>query len=186
LQAPQGQSPLIQGLIYLPLILPQVVALPGLSVALIATGLPPGLFAVFLAHLIFVLPYVYLSLSGPWRGLDPRFDTIGQSLGRSGFDRLVRITLPLMLAPILTALAVGFAVSVAQYLPTILIGGGRVETLTTEAIALSSGGNRRLTAALALTQAALPALAFGLALALPRLIYRNRAGMRAAPKAAWA
>lgn len=177
LESGHRHDPLIQGLIYLPLILPQVTFLPGLSVALIALGLPSGAGPVFLAHLIFVLPYVYLSLSGPWRGLDPRFELIGQSLGASPFRRLTRITLPLLLAPILTALAVGFAVSIAQYLPTILMGGGRVETLTSEAIALSSGGNRRLTAALALTQAALPALAFGLAMGVPRLVYRHRAGM---------
>ena len=41
--------------------------------------------------------------------------------------------------------------------PTLLIGGGRVETLTTEAVALSSGGNRRLIGAYAMLQLLLPA-----------------------------
>ena len=41
---------------------------------------------------------------------------------------------------ILTAAAVGFAVSVGQYLPTLLIGAGRLPTITTEAVALASGG----------------------------------------------
>lgn len=186
LESGRRHDSVIQALIYLPLILPQVTFLPGLSVALIAIGLPTGLFPVFLAHLIFVLPYVYLSLSGPWRGLEPRFDLIGQSLGAGPLRRMTRITLPLMLQPIMAALAVGFAVSIAQYLPTILMGGGRIETLTSEAIALSSGGNRRLTAALALTQAALPALAFGLAMLIPRLVYRQRAGMGPTGKGAWA
>jgi putative thiamine transport system permease protein len=184
LQSTPRPSPATQALIYLPLILPQVTLLPGLSAGLIATGLPPGLLPVFLAHLIFVLPYVYLSLSGPWTGRDPRLEVIGQSLGAGPARRMARITLPMLTAPILTALAVGFAVSVAQYLPTILMGGGRVETLTTEAIALSSGGNRRLTAALALTQAALPALAFAMALAIPRLVFHDRAGMRTSTKGA--
>ncbi len=44
----------------------------------------------------------------------------------------------------LTALAVGFAVSIGQYLPTLLLGWGRVPTITTEAVALSSGGDRRI------------------------------------------
>ena len=83
----------------------------------------------------------------------------------------------MLLRPVLTAAAVGLAVSVGQYLPTLLIGGGRVETLTTEAVALSSGGNRRLIGAAALLQMALPALAFALALGLPALTFRHRRGM---------
>jgi putative thiamine transport system permease protein len=89
------------------------------------------------------------------------------------------LRLPMLLAPMLTALAVGVAVSVGQYLPTLMLGGGRVETLTTEAVALSSGGNRRLIGATALLQMALPALGFALALIVPRLIFRNRRAMLA-------
>jgi putative thiamine transport system permease protein len=59
----------------------------------------------------------------------------------------------------------------------LLIGGGRIETLTTEAVALSSGGNRRVIGAYALLQMVLPALAFGLALAVPAWVWRNRKGM---------
>jgi putative thiamine transport system permease protein len=85
----------------------------------------------------------------------------------------------MLLRPILTAAAVGFAVSVGQYLPTLLIGGGRVTTLTTEAVALSSGGNRRIIGTYAMLQLSLPLLAFALALALPATLFRNRIGMRA-------
>ena len=89
-----------------------------------------------------------------------------------------RLRLPMLTAPILTAAAIGLAVSVGQYLPSLLIGGGRVETLTTEAVALSSGGNRRLIGAYTLLQLAIPTLAFGAALAIPGLIWRNRHAMR--------
>ena len=85
----------------------------------------------------------------------------------------------MLLAPALTALAVGIAVSVGQYLPSLMLGGGRVETLTTEAVALASGGNRRLIGATALMQMALPALAFALAIAAPRLAFANRRAMLA-------
>ncbi len=67
--------------------------------------------------------------------------------------------------------------SVGQYLPTLLLGGGRIETLTTEAVALSSGGNRRVIGAYALLQLVLPALAFALATLGPAFWHRNRRGM---------
>jgi len=103
----------------------------------------------------------------------------GAALGAGQGRVFWQLRLPMMLAPVLTAVAVGVAVSVGQYLPTLLIGGGRVETLTTEAVALSSGGNRRVIGAYALMQMALPACGFGLALALPRLIFANRRGVGA-------
>jgi putative thiamine transport system permease protein len=85
----------------------------------------------------------------------------------------------MLLRPVLTAAAVGLAVSIGQYLPTLLIGGGRVVTLTTEAVALSSGGNRRVIGTYAVLQLILPMLGFALALAIPALAFRNRLGLRA-------
>lgn len=91
-----------------------------------------------------------------------------------------KIRLPMLLRPILTAVAVGMAVSIGQYLPTLLIGGGRVATLTTEAVALSSGGNRRLIGAYAFLQMALPTLFFSIALLVPAFVFRNRRGLAVA------
>ena len=74
--------------------------------------------------------------------------------------------------------AVGFAVSVGQYLPTLLVGAGRFTTVTTEAVALASGGDRRVIGVYALLQAALPFLGFSLALMLPAFAFRHRKGLR--------
>jgi putative thiamine transport system permease protein len=164
-------------LLYLPLIMPQVAFLPGLQRLALMAGLQGGFWAVAACHLVFVLPYVFLSLSAPWRAWDGRLAVQVAALGASPARVFWRLRLPMLLAPVLTAVAVGMAVSVGQYLATLLIGGGRVETLTTEAVALSSGGNRRVIGAYALLQLALPAAGFALALALPRLIYANRRGV---------
>lgn len=164
-------------LLYLPLIVPQVAFLPGLQAAALAVGLDGTPLAVATAHLVFVLPYVFLSLSGPWRAWDGRIATAAAALGAGEARIFWQLRLPMLLAPALTALAVGMAVSVGQYLPTLLIGGGRVVTLTTEAVALSSGGNRRIVGTYALLQMLLPAACFAVALAAPALAFRNRRGM---------
>ncbi|MBY5932736.1 ABC transporter permease subunit [Tateyamaria omphalii] len=164
--------------IYLPLILPQIAFLPGLQILLLHIGAARGIVPVVFAHVVFVLPYVFLTLAEPFRSLDSRYATLGATLGVSETGALWRIRLPLLLSPILTALAVGMAVSVGQYLATLLISGGRVSTLTTEALALFSGGDRRAIGVwtLALTGAAW--LPFAIALVVPRLVYRNRGEMR--------
>jgi putative thiamine transport system permease protein len=79
-----------------------------------------------------------------------------------------------LLRPLATAAAIGVAVSVAQYLPTLFAGGGRVATLTTEAVALSAGSDRRVAAVHAVLQALLPFLAYLAAFAVPALVQRDR------------
>ena len=96
------------------------------------------------AHLVFVLPYLFLSLADPWRALDPRYARTAASLGASPVARLLGVKLPLLLRPVLIACAVAFAVSVGQYLPTLFAGNGRVATLTTEAVTLAAGADRRV------------------------------------------
>ena len=165
------------GVLYLPLVVPPVAFLFGLVVAADSVSITPGLVPVAFGHIVFVLPYVYLSLSGPYCRLDPRWSQIATTLGASRMRAFVSVRLPLLLAPCLTAIAVGFAVSVGQYLATQLLGAGRVTTLTTEAVALASGGERRVIGVWALVQTLLPAIGFGIAVAIPRLVWRNRRAM---------
>jgi putative thiamine transport system permease protein len=101
------------------------------------------------------------------------------ALNASRTKTLFRVRLPLMLRPILAAFAVGFAVSAGLYLPTLLIGAGRLPTITTEAVALASGANRRTIGVYAFLQSIIPFAGFVLAFALPAWLFRNRAAMRA-------
>lgn len=165
-------------LLYLPLLVPQTAFLPGLQTLMLSIGADVGRAPVMLAHLVFVLPYVFLSLADPFRAWDTRMGTIAAALGAGPDGVLWRVRLPMLLRPILTALAVGLAVSVGQYLPTLLIGGGRVATLTTEAVALASGGDRRAIAVYGLMQTGAALVPFALALLLPALVWRNRKGLR--------
>lgn len=165
-------------LLYLPLIVPQVAFLAGFQTLALSAGLDGGRTAVIVVHLVFVLPYVFLSLADPWRAWDSRQDRIARALGASPDRVLWSVRLPMLLRPVLIAAAVGFAVSVGQYLPTLLVGAGRISTLTTEAVALASGGDRRVIGVYALVQTLAALSPFLLALALPRVIWRNRAGVR--------
>ncbi len=165
-------------LLYLPLIVPQVAFLAGFQTLALSAGLDGGRVAVILVHLVFVLPYVFLSLADPWRAWDSRQDRVARALGASPDRVLWSVRLPMLLRPVLVAAAVGFAVSVGQYLPTLLVGAGRISTLTTDAVALASGGDRRVIGVYALAQTLAALAPFLLALVLPRMIWRNRAGVR--------
>jgi putative thiamine transport system permease protein len=161
-------------LLYLPLLVPQVAFLFGLQVLLVRLGADGTWAAVVWAHLVFVLPYLFLSLADPWRAFDERYERTALSLGASRAKVFWRIKLPILLRPLLLSAAVAFAVSVALYLPTLFAGAGRVATLTTEAVTLAGGADRRVISTWALLQMVLPLLVYLAAAALPRLLYRHR------------
>ncbi|WP_049836222.1 ABC transporter permease [Octadecabacter temperatus] len=161
-------------MLYLPLLVPQTAFLPGLQTLLLSIGADVGRIPVILAHLVFVLPYVFLSLGDPWRSWDTRNAIVAGALGARPWAIFWRVRAPMLLRPILIATAVGVAVSVGQYLPTLLIGGGRVSTLTTEAVALASGGDRRAIGVYGLVQTLAALVPFTLALIIPAILWRNR------------
>lgn len=165
-------------LLYLPLLVPQVAFLFGLQLLFIAAGAEATLPALVLAHLVFVLPYVYLCLKDPWQAFDRRYDQLAAGFGKSALRRFLIIRLPMLTRPILTAASIGFAVSVGLYLPTVLIGAGRLTTITSEAVALASGGNRRVIGIYAFVQMALPAAGFAVATLVPALVFRRFRQMR--------
>ncbi|MCA0271883.1 MAG: ABC transporter permease subunit [Proteobacteria bacterium] len=167
-----------EALIYLPLLVPQIAFLFGLNLLFLKAGFNGGIALAIWAQVLFVFPYVMITLSDPWRAMDPRLDHAAAALGAGPWRRLFRIKLPVLLAPVATAAAVGIAVSVAQYLPTLFMGAGRIATLTTEAVTLSSASDRRITAVYASLQAALPFLAYTLAIAVPAYIHRHRRDLR--------
>lgn len=163
--------------LYAPLLVPQITFLFGVQTALAWIGGEGRWLMVVWQHLLFVFPYVFLTLAEPYRAIDPRMIRTAAALGADANATLLRVKLPILTRPILMACAVGFSVSAAQYLPTLFAGGGRIATLTTEAVTLSAGGDRRVLGVYATLQAVLPMLAFLVATLGPRFLFRNRRGM---------
>jgi putative thiamine transport system permease protein len=153
-------------LVFVPMLVPGVLLVSGLYHLALATQVDGSLAGLWLAHSLFTAPYALIALAPAYRSFDPRYAQTAQALGHGRASFLCRIKWPMLLAPILSAAAIGFAVSVTQYLSTQFVGAGRHATVTTEALTLASGGQRPLMAAFALLQALLPALAFAAAWAL--------------------
>ncbi|WP_197411794.1 ABC transporter permease [Psychrobacter sp. P11G3] len=162
-------------IIYLPLLVPSIAFLFGLVWLQQLANHQSEFFNVAFAHLLFVLPYVFLSLASSYRRLDPRFAHVAASLGAAPIKVFFQIKLPQLFAPILIAVALGLAISFGQYLPTLLAGGGRIATITTEAVTLANGASRRTSAVYAIMQMALPLIGFIVAWMLPKYFFRSGA-----------
>ena len=166
--SPRRWDNALRPLLYLPLVLPAVLWVVGLYSLALHTRLEGQWSGLLLAHTVMVLPYVLLALSPAYLGFDPRAAQLTASLGHGRWAFLLRVKWPLLRRSIAASAAVGFAVSVTQYLPTLYIGAGRFATVTTEAVTLAAGAQRSLTSAYAGLQFILPVLAFALAAWLGR------------------
>jgi putative thiamine transport system permease protein len=162
----------ILGLAVLSLALPQLAVAGGQYRLFLDLGLAGTVGGLFLAHLAPVAAYVLIVLVGPWRTFDARFVAAARALSASPPRAFLRVKLPLLKAPLLSAAAIGFAVSVVQFVPAQLVAAGRFATLPMEAVTLSSGGSRPLMAAFALALAVPPLLAFLAAALLGRPRWR--------------
>ena len=145
---------------YVPLLVPMVVFMFGASFLINELLGNETLIAVFLLHFVIVTPYMWIALSRQYLDFDERLITVARSLGRSEIQIFTTIKLPLMWSTFMVALALGISISFSQYLPTLLGGSGAVSTVTTEAVALASGGSRRITAVYGLVQIMLPTFVF--------------------------
>lgn len=168
------------GFLYAPLLIPQIAFMFGTQILLVLAGLDGRWIALTWIHLVFVFPYLFLSLSDAYRAWDERYTRTALCLGASAARAFFYIKLPILLRPIAVSAAVGFAVSIGLYLPTLFAGSGRFPTLTTEMVTLSAGGDNRLISLYALLQMILPLIAFSIATGVPAWIFRNRQGMQVA------
>ncbi len=159
----QNRVGLIESFLYWPLLVPQIGFLFGIQLWLIYLNLDGSWLALIWCHVLFVFPYVFLSLSSHYRHLDIRQIHTARTLGASPNKTFWRIKWPLLKPSVLTAFAVGFAVSVGLYLPTLAAAVGRISTLTVEAVTLAEGRNWRLIGLYGVVQMAPPWTVFWLA-----------------------
>lgn len=139
-----------------------IPALPlsaGLLSAWILLGGQPGFWAVLFAHWLIACPYALIVLSGPWLSRPSWERSVIQMSGLGPCSALIRVWVPKHRAALWLAFAVAFSVSCALYTQTLMLGGGRVETLATELV-VSSQSDRRLAAVAGIANTVLPALLF--------------------------
>ncbi|MGS2721136.1 ABC transporter permease [Paraglaciecola aestuariivivens] len=118
---------------------------------------------VVCAHVPFTFAYAYLVLKGPFLSINPGYEWVAASFGYNKWQTCLHVRLSLLLPALTRAFAIVFSVSIAQYIPTLLIGAGRVSTITTESVAIATGSQQDLIAIYMLMQASLPFLVFFIA-----------------------
>lgn len=137
-------------LLLAPAILPGIALAPGLHAVFLTLGLTGTVSGVILAHLIPVLPYMILIMASVFAGLDTRVEDQARSLGATPWQCFLHVTLPAILPGLMTAALFAFLISWSQYLLTLVIGGGRVQTLPLTLFTFATSGRNDVTGAIAM------------------------------------
>ena len=139
----------VEAIILAPLIVPALAVALGLHGVFIGLGLTGGVWGVIIVHLIPVLPYMILIMSGIFANFDPAYESQARSLGASPMQVFIHVTLPAILPGVMVAMLFAFLVSWSQYILTLMIGGGRVVTLPLILFNFATSGRNDIAGAIA-------------------------------------
>ncbi|MGL5350216.1 MAG: ABC transporter permease [Cetobacterium sp.] len=120
---------LLMILIILPLIIPVMVSTMGLQFTFIKLNLIDTVLGVSVVHSVATIPYYILSMKSGYLTINKDYVKLGKILGANPIQLFFKITLPLIYPSFLVGVSLTIVVSLAQYLITFIIGGGRVITL---------------------------------------------------------
>ncbi len=105
-------------LIFLPMATPEVVMGSSLLALFVAGGVPLGFWTVVIAHVMFCMSFVVVTVKARLAGLDPRLEEAAMDLYASEWQTFRRITLPLVLPGIVAASLLAFSLSFDDFIIT--------------------------------------------------------------------
>jgi len=146
---------------FLPVATPPLLIGIGLQFSFLSLGLAGTGTGVWLAHVVPATGYTTLYFLGIFTSWDFGIERAARRLGASRAAVLRRVVLPLLRRPLTEAALLGFLVSWAQVPLTLLVGRGRVRSLTVEVLSLLEAGQDPVAAAGALLLVLPPLLLIG-------------------------
>ncbi|HEX5634491.1 MAG TPA: ABC transporter permease [Gemmatimonadales bacterium] len=118
-----------EGLLYLPIVTPEIVA--GISLLLLfsALGVGLGTATIVIAHTAFSLPFVTVVVLARMAGMDRALEEAAMSLGADELTTFRRVTLPQLLPGIAAAALLAFTLSFDDFVITFFVAGVGSTTL---------------------------------------------------------
>lgn len=118
-------------LINLPLMVPEIVTAVASLIFFAAIGFKTGLMTIFLAHLVFCIPFAYLPIAARMQSVPDMYEQAAMDLYATPWQAFKLVLLPLMVPGILSGFLLAFIISLDDFLITNFVKGAGIETLPT-------------------------------------------------------
>jgi putative spermidine/putrescine transport system permease protein len=112
-----------------PVIVPSIAVAMGIQIIFIRAGLTNTIPGVVLVHLVPTIPYVVLVMGAVFSNYDTSYEDQARVLGANPLRVFLHVTFPAILPGLVVAAFFAFLISWSEYITTLLIGGGRIQTL---------------------------------------------------------
>jgi spermidine/putrescine transport system permease protein len=113
-------------LVLAPMATPEVVLGTSLLALLVAARVPLGFWTVVIAHVMFCISFVVMTVRARLSGMDPRLEEAALDLYASEWQAFLRVTLPLALPGIVAAALLAFSLSFDDFVVTNFTSGTTV------------------------------------------------------------
>lgn len=120
---------LYEGLLYLPIVTPEIVVGISLLVFFAALKVPLGLLTITIAHVAFSLPFVAVVVLARLQVMDRSLEEAALSLGADELTAFRRVTLPQLWPGIVAASLLAFTLSFDDFVITFFVSGVGSTTL---------------------------------------------------------
>jgi spermidine/putrescine transport system permease protein len=124
----------LNGIIFLPMATPEIVMGASLLTLFVATALPPlvgsvptlyptGFGTILIAHVMFNISYVVVTIKARLTGFDRRLEEAAMDLGANELTTFWKVTLPLIFPGIMAAALLAFSLSIDDFVITNFVSG---------------------------------------------------------------
>ncbi|WP_447597978.1 ABC transporter permease [Nitrospira sp. Nam80] len=128
------------GMILLPLIIPEIMMGVALMLLFVTVRLPLSLVTVVIGHVVFNLPLVMVIVRARLRKLDPRLIEAARDLGAGTWQVFRRVTEPMIRPAVIGAGLMALTVSLDDFIVTFFLAGPGAATLPIKVYSMIKAG----------------------------------------------
>jgi spermidine/putrescine transport system permease protein len=131
---------LVNGLVYVPLILPEIILGISLLVFFASVKFPLGFGSVVIAHTTFCFPFVLLAVQARLAGLDPHLEEAALDLGATPLRAFWHVIVPALMPAIVAGALMAFTLSLDELIVTYFTASPASATLPLKIFGLARVG----------------------------------------------
>ncbi|MDS4030068.1 MAG: spermidine/putrescine ABC transporter permease PotC [Candidatus Contendobacter sp.] len=122
-------KPLLQGLIFVLMMTPDIVMGIALLILFASLSLPLGFWTLLLAHITFNIPFVVVTVLSRISGFDRHLLEAARDLGATEFQAVRRVVLPLLMPAVAAGWLLSFTLSMDDVMVSFFVTGPTFEIL---------------------------------------------------------
>jgi spermidine/putrescine transport system permease protein len=119
----------VQTISFLPMILPEIIIGVSLAIFFAVVRIPLGLFTIYVAHVTFNIPFVFLMVMARLDEFDFSIIEAAQDLGATEKETLMKVTVPVCMPGIVSGFLTAITLSLEDFVITFFVAGPGSSTL---------------------------------------------------------